>query len=350
MSFNAKPAFQIFVIKNRRAVFSLQQVEKLFEEILFFMSKNLQNLARSFAFAFIVLVVGSYVIVAQTAVISGDWTAEMKTGNKNGKIQLSFEWRTEKGGRNTMGQSYAFDELQGLSKEQANGTGAVKFSFVREAGNIDCEGAFQSGKGAGTFRFAPNGNFVSAMKARGFDFNEPSNKSRSLRFNQNDSIEANQRLEERLFAAATLNLTTAFTDDLLAANFGKLDIDDLFKAKIFDITPQFMSEMKAVGFPNLDMEDLVKARIFKVDADYVRQVREMNFKNADMEAMTKLRIFKVTPEFIREVQAEGLPDLSIEELVKMKIFKIDAAFIRQAKADNVPLEIEKLVQRRIGVR
>jgi hypothetical protein len=34
----------------------------------------------------------------------------------------------------------------------------------------------------------------------------------------------------------------------------------------------------------------------------------------------------------------------------MKIFKIDSAFIRRAKADGVPLEIEELVRRRIGVR
>jgi hypothetical protein len=33
----------------------------------------------------------------------------------------------------------------------------------------------------------------------------------------------------------------------------------------------------------------------------------------------------------------------------MRIFKIDGEFIRQAKADGVPLEVEKLVQKRIGV-
>jgi hypothetical protein len=33
----------------------------------------------------------------------------------------------------------------------------------------------------------------------------------------------------------------------------------------------------------------------------------------------------------------------------MHIFKIDSDFIRQAKAEGVPLEVERLVQRRIGV-
>ncbi len=235
------------------------------------MSKKLQNLTLSFfSLAVIVLVFGSYVIVAQT-VVTGDWTAKTNT-EKNDKIYLSFERRSEKGGTNQMGQSYEFAELQGLSREQALSNGAVKFSLVREAGTIDCEGNFNNGKGAGTFRFTANPQFVTAMKLRGFDFEKGSSKGE-------------RESENRLFAAATLNLTTAFTDDLLSANFGKLDIDDLFKARIFNITPQFMQEMKATGFSNLGMEDLVKARIFKIDAEFIR-----SNSNLSVEDLVKKRI------------------------------------------------------------
>ena len=46
---------------------------------------------------------------------------------------------------------------------------------------------------------------------------------------------------------------------------------------------------------------------------------------------------------------EGLTDLRVEDLVKLRIFRIDTEFIRQAKAEGVPLEVERLVQRKIGV-
>jgi hypothetical protein len=62
-----------------------------------------------------------------------------------------------------------------------------------------------------------------------------------------------------------------------------------------------------------------------------------------------MQIFKVTPEFITEVRNEGLTNLQIEDLVKMRIFKIDANYIREAKADGVPLNVEELVRRKIGV-
>lgn len=281
---------------------------------------------------FLVLIAG-FSVFAQT-VVTGEWTASIK--GEDAKIHLSFEQRSDKGGRHQMGQSYDFAELQGLTREQAVNGGPVKFSLVREAGTIECEGSFQNGKGSGTFRFSGNPSFVSAMKARGFDFEESSSSN-------------GRHSENRLFAAATLNITTALADDLSSAGFGKLDVNDLFKAAIFKIDSKFMREMKASGFPNLGMEELVKARIFKIDADFVRQVSQMGFDKEPFESLVKMQIFKVTPEFLIEIRNEGLTINSVEEVVKLRIFKIDSEFIRQSRAEGIPLEVESLVQRRIGV-
>ena len=265
---------------------------------------------------------------------SGDWTASISKNDS--KINLNFERQTEKGKRNQTGQSFEFSELQGLSHEQVMGGGPVSFSLVREAGRIDCEGSFQNGKGSGTFRFTPNAAFASAMKSRGFDFNEDADDDHS------DS-------SNRMFAATTLNVTTALADDLASAGFGKLRVNDLFKAAIFKINSQFMREMKASGFENLGMEELVKARIFKIDAEFVKQVSQMGFDKEPFESLVKMQIFKVTPEFITEIRNEGLTNVPVEDIVKLRIFKIDGEFIRQAKSEGVPLEVGKLVERKIGV-
>jgi hypothetical protein len=286
----------------------------------------------------VALVAGGGVVSAQT-VLTGEWKASAKEGEGPDTIHLSLERRTEKGGRNQMGQTYNYADLQGLSREQVRGGGAVRFSLVREAGTVECEGSFQNGRGSGTFRFMGSQAFVSAMKGRGFDFEKkfsPDGEEREA--------------EDRVFAAAMLNVTTALADDLLSADFGKLDVDDLFKAAIFKVDSKFMREMKASGYPNLGMEELVKARIFKVDAAFLKELAQMGFEREPFESVVKLRIFKVTPEFISEARGEGLNNLSIEDLVKMKIFHIDGEFIRRAKADGVPLEVEELVRRRIGVR
>ncbi len=299
------------------------------------MPKYIQILMRSvFTLTLILLFAGHHAVFAQN-ISTGEWTASIDDA-KPDKIHLNFERRTERGGRSQTGSDYEFSDLQGLSREQARASGAVKFSLVREAGTIDCEGSFQQGRGSGTFRFTGNQGFLSAMKSRGFDFE--SNASR------HDGRVA----EERLFAATTLNVTTALADDLLSADFGRLDVDDLFKAAIFKVDSKFMREMKASGFPNLGMEELVKARIFKIDAEFVREAARLGFDKEPFESLVKMRIFKVTPEFINEARNEGLTDLDVEDLVKLRIFKIDSEFIRQAKAEGVPLDVEKLVQKRIG--
>jgi hypothetical protein len=262
--------------------------------------------------------------------LTGDWTATISKE----KLQLNMERRTDKGGRNNMGHPYEFSDFQGLTREQATNGGPVSFSLVREAGRIDFEGSFQNSKGSGTFRFTGNQAFISAMKSRGFDFEKYDDDERQP--------------QERLFTATALNITTALADDLNSAGFGKLDVDDLFKAAIFKIDSKFMREMKATGF-NLGMEDLVKARIFKIDPEFVRQVSQMGFDKEPFESLVKMQIFKVTPEFVTEMRNEGLTNLAIEDLVKLRIFKIDTDYIREAKAEGVPLEVERLVQRKIGV-
>lgn len=280
--------------------------------------------------ALLVWIAGTNAVAQSTA--SGQWTASLSS--KENKLQLNLERRSERGGRNQMGQGFEFSEFQGLTREQVLSGGPVSFSLVREAGRIDLEGNFQNGKGTGTFRFTGNPAFVSAMQSRGFDFEQ----SRS----DGDS-------EDRLFAATTLNVTTALADDLNSAGFGKLQVDDLFKAAIFKINSQFMREMKASGFQNLGMEELVKARIFKIDAEFVRQVSQLGFDKEPFESLVKMQIFKVTPEFVTEMRNEGLTNIQIEELVKLRIFKIDSEFIRAAKAAGESLDVERLVQKKIGV-
>jgi hypothetical protein len=326
------------------------------------MKKNVTIWTRAaLALALFVLAAGSRAALAQET-LTGTWTGSVggekwgeKFGSKVGKkfekedepdwqkgegkpdgLNLSLERRTERGGRNQMGQTYDFSELQGLTREQAQGGGPVRFALVREAGRVDLEGSFQNGRGSGTFTFTPDRGFVSAMRGRGFDFEKK------------ESWNEHGESGDRVFAAAMLNVTTALADDLLSADFGKLEVDDLFKAAIFHVDSKFMREMKASGYP-LRMEELVKARIFKIDADFLREAARLGFDKEPFEDLVKMRIFKITPAFVAEVRGEGLNDLSIEELVKMRIFNIDADFIRRARAEGVPLEVEALVRERIGV-
>lgn len=68
-----------------------------------------------FGIAFIIIVIGSYVIVAQTTVTE-EWRANVDN-EKDGKIHLNFERKRGEGYRIQFGSDFTFDELQGLSRE-----------------------------------------------------------------------------------------------------------------------------------------------------------------------------------------------------------------------------------------
>ena len=301
------------------------------------MSKKLLSLSGSlFSIAFIIIVIGSYVIVAQDAV-TGEWRADLRgdAEREPGTIQFNFQRRSPSGGHNNQSSfGIRLEDLQGLTRDQLRG-GKAAFRLAREAGTIDFEGSFTESRGSGTFRFVGNPAFLNAMRSRGFDFETSSKHGRDT--------------EDRQFTAAVLNITAALADDLNSAGLGRLDVDDLFKAVIFKVDSRFIAEMKATGFPDLTMEDLVKARIFKIDADYVRQVHDMGFANNNFEDLVKFRIFKVTPEYLSELKAAGINELSSEDVVKFRIFKIDPEFIRAEKARDPNVTAEELVQMKIGV-
>src|SRR5919106_2721457 len=255
---------------------------------------------------------------ASAQTLTGEWKGSLVKDKS--KVNLNFAMRRETDGdkkwNHTIGHTFEFSEL-GLTREQVINGGPVSFRLTREAGTIEGEGTFLNEKGTGTYRFIGNTGFLAAMKTRGFDFEKESITKKESKGPKHETT-----LEERLFTAAVMNVTTALADDI-RANFNTTDVGDLFKAAIFKIDSAFMREMKSTGFPNLSMEDLVKARIFKIDAPAVRRATEMGFGNQGFESLVKMSIFKVTPEFLAEVRNEGLTNLTMEEVVKLRIFNIN---------------------------
>jgi hypothetical protein len=173
--------------------------------------------------------VAGFNLSAQTP-IAGNWKGSLV--EENSKINLKFVRAKENSREHQMGQTFDLADV-GLTREQVLNGGPVKFSLVREAGTIECEGSFENGKGSGTFRFTGSPTFAAAMKSRGFDFEK------------DPPAKEHGGFEDTLFAATVLNVTTALADDLNSAGFGKLTVGDLFKATIFKIDSAFMREMKA---------------------------------------------------------------------------------------------------------
>lgn len=297
---------------------------------------TLAILGRSAA-AFIVIVIGSYVIVAQNT-ITGEWTSKPASSDK-GDIHLNLKRSSERE-NSSWGSTFKLSDIDGNANVQ---NGPVSFRIVREAGTFSLTGQAVNGRGSGNFVFTPNMSFADALRSRGIDMD-----SRKIRNSRSTDIREST-IEEKLMTAAITNVTLALADDLSRANFGVITLGDLTTAAIFKIDGNYLAEMKASGFPDLTFQDVVKGRIFKIDGEYVRAMNQAGMGDAGFEGLVKFKIFKVTPEFLTELRAAGLNDLSPEDIVKCKMFRIDADFIREARATDPNITIQQLINRRLGV-
>jgi len=85
-----------------------------------------------------------------------------------GLVQLRLSYRTPQS-RSDNSRPIALAELQGLTAAQlaASGGGPARFRIVRDAGVLDCDGIFRSGRGTGTCRFAANQAYAGELAKRG---------------------------------------------------------------------------------------------------------------------------------------------------------------------------------------
>lgn len=292
--------------------------------------------ASRFVSCFIVIVIGSYVIVAQN-VITGEWTSK-RTDSDRGQIHITMKRSTTES-NHSWGSTFKFSDLNGnLDVEN----GPVAFRIERDAGTFAFTGQVTAGRGSGTYTFTPNMSFANALKARGIDIDSVGRSNSKYNVKQSS-------IEERLMTAAMVNVTSALADDLVRANFGELTLGDLTTAAIFKIDGAYLAEMKASGYPNLTFQDVVKGRIFKIDGEFVRAMNQVGLGDAGFEGLVKFKIFRVTPEYLAELRAAGLNDLTSEDIVKLRIFKIDADFIRAARAADPNITIQQIVNRKLGV-
>src|SRR5215471_6251625 len=95
--------------------------------------------------------------------ITGQWTVSLSKAD--GFAQLTLQ-RTGPDWNFNSSTSVPLDQLSGLTAAGARTDGGiVRFEIVREAGTLQCEGRFNNGRGAGTFVFNPNRNYVSEMRS-----------------------------------------------------------------------------------------------------------------------------------------------------------------------------------------
>jgi hypothetical protein len=267
--------------------------------------------------------------VAMAAGIPGTWSLEASREGGRANFTLRAD---DPGSRSHNVSSHDIDpaELGLRAALSASAESKVAFTIVRDAGSFACSGVAGGGRAAGTFVFTPSEAFLAAMRERGYP-----------------ELSAHQALQ-----AASLDLTLAFVDGLIAAGYrglpfekliafralgidgdyaramqgafrGKtISAEDLIPLRALGVNERFVGEMRDAGLDVPGPKDAVRLRALNVDLAYVRELAAVGYAHLSFEAVMQLRALGIDAAYIKRVQAHGFPHPTIEELVRLKALNV----------------------------
>jgi bla regulator protein blaR1 len=120
---------------------------------------------------------------------------------------------------------------------------------------------------------------------------------------------------DQVIALKVHDITPEYVQKIRAMGF-KPDADEIIAMKVHDITPEYMKQMRALGFePNGD--ELIALKVHDVTVEYRDELAAAGYK-LDVEEIIEAKVMDITTEFIEEVHAHGFKDLSMEQLIQLK--------------------------------
>lgn len=126
----------------------------------------------------------------------------------------------------------------------------------------------------------------------------------------------------------THGVTPEYIREMNALFNRKLSVDTLTGMKLHGVTAQFMSSLKDLGYANISAEDLVEFRIHGVTAQYILDWKNAGYDKLSADSLKAFMIHGVTQAFVQEMKALGFTRLSPDDLIGLKIHDVNPAFVQ----------------------
>lgn len=223
---------------------------------------------------------------------TAEWTLESNHSSSSNPLRLSFGFRRD-GSNWTERSDVPLSSLRDFSLDMLERDGPVKFEYVREAGELLCEGTVRGGRAHGTFTVKPNAEFVSALEKMGY-----------------------RAPDER----------------------------DVVFLMMSDVTLEFAREVKATGL-ELTPGDLAELRNHGVTADYIRQARQAGLNQFTADDFCELRTHGVEPLYLQRIVAAD-PKLTADDIAELRTHGVEPDYLKGIQATGIALSMEDIASLR----
>lgn len=137
---------------------------------------------------------------------------------------------------------------------------------------------------------------------------------------------------DELVELKTHGVTLEYIREMNALFNKKLSVETLAGMKIHGVTTQFMSSLKDAGYANMSADDLVEFKIHGVTAQYILDWKNAGYDKLSADSLQAFKIHDVTPAFVQEMKALGFTNLSPDDLTGLKIHDVNLAYIQAMRS------------------
>jgi hypothetical protein len=266
--------------------------------------------------------------------------------------QVHFVVRHSNGFDNWVsGRDVPLDRFRGFSLGMLAASGPAKFEYVADAGRLLCEGRFLMGAGSGTYTFAPDPAFASALRKMGYD--APDDDQLFSMLMMDITRESAQALRDAglnasirdLIQLRTHGVTLDYIREGRQAGYQNLTAEDFIQLRIHGVETAFLRDLKADGY-DLRAADIVQLRIHGVDSRYVRNLKSYGLM-PDAADLEQMRIHGVTPEYLKGLKDAGYENLRAEEVDQLRMHGVETSFVQEARRLGYDFNPHELAQLRI---
>jgi hypothetical protein len=301
---------------------------------------------------------GAILLIASGAILLAAFLAPGQDGRQEWKLapesgdQVRFTLERWKPGNHwSTTTDVPFDRFRSLSPNIFSTGGAAKFEYVQDAGRIVCEGKFSWGRGAGTFTFTPDPDFVGELKKLGYEV--PTDEQLFSMLLMNVGVEFARNVRDAGLHASTgqlidmriHGLTTDYIRETQRAGYRDFGPQDYIEMRIHGVQPPFLRDLKDAGY-TLPAKQVVELRIHGVSSEFLRDLKDYGLQPKASD-MVQLKIHGVSAEYLKGLKDAGYGDLNVERITELRIHGVSTEFMRDSKALGYNFTPQEIVNLRI---
>jgi hypothetical protein len=225
--------------------------------------------------------------------VTGRWTLVPRP---DGWFQLDIEWANV----NQWRRMVRLSDLAGLSASDVEAAPRATFRIEQDAGGFTFDGAFQRGRGAGEFAFAPNGGFGATLRSLG------------VRDAGHVGVHQLKNLAFGFISASSVR-------DFMSSGVTPITLEGLVDLAVRQVSSGYVRDLRDSGIRGTEsVSEIVELKFAGLPSQYAKDISALGYRGITSRQLLDLYRAAVTPEFIRQQQAAGRRDLTPEDLMDLR--------------------------------